>query len=263
MAGVRCTAESGSQKNRFCVIRLTLRAGAAHSKGEENAVFVGAGSLFDSPWIYALVAASIVLDVFLPVMPSGVLLISAATAATAGTAAGHGNSLLDAFALLLCAAVASTLGDLAAYRLAWRGGDWIDQHVTQSRRLSTAQEILGTVLARGGGALVVLARFAPAGRSVVSLSAGAAHRGIREFLPWSALAGLAWAAYSVGLGYAGGQWLGAGWLGTATSAVALFGSGSLAAYVFRRERRAQAVVPVTLPAQAAASPERAAVAEVG
>ncbi|WP_431966291.1 DedA family protein [Actinacidiphila sp. bgisy160] len=220
-------------------------------------MFIGAGSLFDSPWIYALVAAFIVLDVFLPVMPSGVLLISAATA---GTAAGD-NGILDVVALLLCAAVASTLGDLAAYRLAWRGGEWIDQHVAHSRRLSTAQEILGTVLARGGGALVVLARFAPAGRSVVSLTAGAAHRRIREFLPWSALAGLAWAAYSVGLGYAGGQWLGAGWLGTATSAVALCGSGSLAAYVFRRERRAQTVVPVTLPAQAAASPERAAVAE--
>ncbi|MFE2542464.1 DedA family protein [Actinacidiphila glaucinigra] len=220
-------------------------------------MFIGAGSLFDSPWIYALVAASIVLDVFLPVMPSGVLLISAVTA---GTAAG-GNDLLDVLALLICAAVASTLGDLAAYRLAWRGGDWIDQHVAHSRRLSTAQEILGAVLSRGGGALVVLARFAPAGRSVVSLSAGAAHRRIREFLPWSALAGLAWAAYSVGLGYAGGQWLGAGWLGTATSAVALVGSGSLAAYVFRRERRAQTVVQVTLPAQAAATPERAAVAE--
>ncbi|MEU4097774.1 VTT domain-containing protein [Streptomyces sp. NPDC026673] len=220
-------------------------------------MFIGAGSLFDSPWIYALVAASIVLDVFLPVMPSGVLLISAVTAGTAA----DGNDVLEVIALLLCAAVSSTLGDLAAYRLAWRGGDWIDQHVAHSRRLSTAQDILGTVLARGGGALVVLARFAPAGRSVVSLTAGAAHRRIREFLPWSALAGLAWAAYSVGLGYAGGQWLGAGWLGTATSAVALVGSGSLAAYVFRRERRAQAVVPVALPAQAAAAPDRVAVAE--
>ncbi|WP_431947105.1 DedA family protein [Actinacidiphila sp. bgisy167] len=217
-------------------------------------MFVGPGSLLDSPWIYALVAASIVLDVFLPVVPSGVLLISAATAATA---AGHGSSLLDVLALLLCAAVASTLGDLAAYRLARRGGDWIDHHVAHSRRLSTAQEILGAVLTRGGGALVVLARFAPAGRSVVSLTAGAAQRRVREFLPWSALAGLAWAAYSVGLGYAGGQWLGAGWFGTATSAVALIGSGSLAAYVFRRERRAHTVVPVTVPAQTAAAPERA------
>lgn len=221
-------------------------------------MLTGAGSLFDSPWIYALVAASIVLDVFVPVMPSGVLLISAATA---GTAAGGTNGILGVIVLLLCAATASTLGDLAAYRLAWRGGDWLDHRVANSRRLSTAQEVLGAVLARGGGTLVVLARFAPAGRSVVSLTAGASHRRVREFLPWSALASLVWAAYSVGLGYAGGQWLGAGWLGTATSAVALVGSGSIAAYVFQRERRTHPVVPVTLPVQATATPDRTAVAE--
>ncbi|MGW1973776.1 hypothetical protein ACWCOY_36730, partial [Streptomyces tubercidicus] len=94
-------------------------------------MLTGAGSLFDSPWIYALVAASIVLDVFVPVMPSGVLLISAATA---GTTAGGSSGFLDVIVLLLCAATASTLGDLAAYRLAWRGGDWLDHRVANSRR---------------------------------------------------------------------------------------------------------------------------------
>lgn len=91
---------------------------------------------------------------------------------------------------------------------------------------------------RGGGALVVLARFAPAGRSVVSLVAGTAHRRIREFLPWSALAGLAWALYSVALGYFGSQWLGATWLATGVSLAALFGAGAVAAYLMRRQPRA-------------------------
>ncbi|MFC9686755.1 DedA family protein, partial [Streptomyces sp. NPDC056948] len=90
----------------------------------------------------------------------------------------------------------------------------------------------------GGGALVVLARFAPAGRSVVSLGAGAAHRRARDFLPWSALAGLTWAAYSVALGWFGAHWLGASWLATAVSVGALFGAGAGAAYVMRREPRA-------------------------
>lgn len=101
-------------------------------------------------------------------------------------------------------------------------------------RLTAAQDRLGTALARGGGLLVVIARFAPAGRSVVSLGAGAAHRRAKEFLPWSALAGVAWAGYSVGLGYFGGQWLGASWLGTAVSLLALFGAGSVAALLIRR-----------------------------
>ncbi|ATW48307.1 DedA family protein [Streptomyces xantholiticus] len=209
------------------------------------------GSLTGSPWIYAVVAVSVLLDVFLPVLPSGVLVITAATAAAAGSTAGAAGTAAVAagqvprevpslLVLVLCAATASVLGDLVAYRLAWRGGDRLDRAIARSRRLTRAQERLGTALSRGGGALVVIARFAPAGRSVVSLGAGAAHRKVKEFLPWSALAGVAWAGYAVGLGWFGGQWLGASWIGAAVSVLALFGAGSLAAYVMRRPAAAPA-----------------------
>ncbi|WP_328539020.1 DedA family protein [Streptomyces sp. NBC_00344] len=194
-------------------------------------------SLTGSPWIYAVVALSVVLDVFVPVLPSGVLVITAATAAAAGSTTVAGqvpHNVPDLLALMVCATAASVLGDLVAYRLAWRGGERLDRAIARSRRLTRAQERLGTALAKGGGLLVVIARFAPAGRSVVSLGAGAAHRKVKEFLPWSALAGVAWAGYSVGLGYFGGQWLGAGWLGTAVSVLSLFGAGSLAALLMRR-----------------------------
>ncbi|EFL31798.1 integral membrane protein [Streptomyces viridochromogenes DSM 40736] len=187
------------------------------------------GVLATSPWIYGVVILSVLLDVFLPVLPSGVLVITAATAAAAGSA----TDVPDILVLTLCAATASVLGDLAAYRLAWRGGDRLDRAISRSRRLTTAQERLGAALARGGGALVVLARFAPAGRSVVSLGAGAAHRRARDFLPWSALAGLTWAAYSVALGWLGAHWLGASWLATAVSVGALFGAGAGATYLMR------------------------------
>ncbi|MFE7858404.1 DedA family protein [Streptomyces sp. NPDC057403] len=197
------------------------------------------GSLTGTPWIYAMVALSVLLDVFLPVLPSGVLVITAATAAAAGSATGRvPHEVPDILALTLCAALASLLGDLVAYRLAWRGGARLDRAIARSRRLTAAQERLGVALARGGGALVILARFAPAGRSVVSLGAGAAHRRARDFLPWSALAGLTWAVYSVALGYYGGQWLGATWLGTGVSVLALFAAGSGAAYVMRRPVKA-------------------------
>ncbi|WP_030545245.1 DedA family protein [Streptomyces albus] len=206
------------------------------------------GSLTAAPCIYVIVALSVLLDVFLPVLPSGFLVIAAATAAagagaadaveaaatgTAGSAAG----VPDLLVLALCAATASVLGDLAAYRLARRGGERFDRAIARSRRLSSAQARLGTALVRGGGPLVLLARFAPAGRSVVSLGAGAAHRAVREFLPWSALAGLVWAGYSVSLGYLGGQWLGASWFGAAVSVLALLAAGSAAAYALRRHPR--------------------------
>ncbi|MFE7772586.1 DedA family protein [Streptomyces sp. NPDC057445] len=204
--------------------------------------------LTGGPWIYAVVALSVLLDVFLPVLPSGVLVITAATAAAAGStaAAAAGSTAAAAadqvppqevpslLALLLCATTASVLGDLVAYRVAWRGGERLDRAIARSRRLTSAQERLGAAIARGGGLLVVIARFAPAGRSVVSLGAGAAHRRVQEFLPWSALAAVAWAGYSVALGYFGGQWLGATWVGVGVSALALVGAGALAAYVMRR-----------------------------
>lgn len=203
----------------------------------ERTVLESAGALLGSPWIYALVGLSVLLDVFLPVLPSGVLVITAATAAAAGSGAATGrvpHEVPDILALILSATTASVLGDLVAYRLAWRGGERLDRAISRSRRLTTAQERLGEALARGGGALVVVARFAPAGRSVVSLIAGAAHRRARDFLPWSALAGLSWTAYSVALGYFGAHWLGATWLAAGVSVLALFGAGAGAAFVMRR-----------------------------
>ncbi|MCX4630079.1 VTT domain-containing protein [Streptomyces sp. NBC_01443] len=200
-------------------------------------MFETLGSLTTSPWIYAVVALSVVLDVFLPVLPSGVLVITAAAAAAAAGAAGPvpvPAQVPDILALLVIATTSSVLGDMAAFRLARRGGARLDRAIARSRRLTQAQEHLGAALARGGGALVVIARFAPAGRSVVSLGAGKTHRKAMEFLPWSVLAGMAWAGYSVALGYFGTQWLGAAWLGTAVSVIALFAAGALAAFVVRR-----------------------------
>ncbi|EST37206.1 hypothetical protein N566_14225, partial [Streptomycetaceae bacterium MP113-05] len=228
-------------------------------------------SLLDTPWLYAIIALSVLLDIWLPVLPSGVLVIAAATTvagttaadvagagpAGAGTAAATraaeaAHHLPQMLALVLCAAAASVLGDLLVYRLAWRGSSRFEQAVARSRRLTAAQERLGQALVRGGGTLVVLARFAPAGRSVVSLTAGAAHRRAKDFVPWSALAGLTWAAYSVGLGWFGSQWLGATWMGAAVSVLALFAAGSLAAYVIRRSP-AQPAAKVPAPAGPAAA----------
>ncbi|MER8266443.1 VTT domain-containing protein [Streptomyces griseus] len=217
------------------------------------------GALTSSPWIYAVVALSVLLDVFLPLLPSGVLVITAATAAAAGTTtvSGAEGQVPSLVVLILCAATASVLGDLVAYRLAWRGGDRLDRAIARSRRLTSAQERLGAALSRGGGALVIIARFAPAGRSVVSLCAGAAHRRKRDFLPWSALAGLAWAGYSVGLGYFGGRWLGSTWFGTAVSVLALFVAGALATFLVKRPAAARARTAVE------AEPEAAAVIATG
>ena len=229
----------------------------------------GLGSLFEWPWIYLLVALSVLLDVFVPVLPSGVLVISAATAGSTGTDGG----VLDILALL------------AVRRRRFLPGRPAGVPAGLARR-RVVRAPAGELAPAGGRAraarpgaggrrrpLVVLARFAPAGRSVVSLGAGAARRRPREFLPWSALAGVCWATYSVGLGWIGGKWLGESWFGTLMSLVALMGAGVFAAYVFRRERRsavaaaasaaaaaAYAAMAITIPPQGA-QPERGTVVE--
>lgn len=195
------------------------------------------GSLTEAPWIYLIITVSVLLDVFLPVLPSGVLVVTAATAASAPGVLGPGRpDVPGVLPLVLCAASASFLGDLAAYRLARRGGTRWAPALERSRRLRLARARLGTALTQGGGLLVVVARFAPAGRSLVSLGAGATHRAPAEFLPWSAVAGLVWAGYGVGLGYAGGQWLGATWFAAGVSVCALFLAGTVAACVLRQPR---------------------------
>jgi membrane protein DedA with SNARE-associated domain len=199
--------------------------------------------LLYAPWIYVVVALSILLDVFVPVLPSGALVVTAATVA-AGTAADvadvgglpapdPGAHLPELFLLVVCATSASILGDLFAYRLALRGGRRFGGYIARSRRLAAAQQRLGAALARGGWSLIVLARFAPAGRAVVSLGAGATRRRKRDFLPWSALAAVVWTAYSVGLGYLGGQFLGATWVSTGLSLLALIAAGAIAVRLLR------------------------------
>lgn len=213
--------------------------------------------LLYAPWIYVIVVTSVLLDVFVPLLPSGALVVAAATIA-ANTAPGiaglpapnPGSHLPELFLLILCAVTASVVGDLCAYRLGRSGGRRFAAAISRSRRLSQAQHRLGSALALGGGLLVVLARFAPAGRAVVSLGAGATHRRAKDFLPWSALAAVVWTGYSVGVGYLGGQLLGASWVSTGLSLLALFLAGAFAARVLRRPSApttATAPAPATAP----------------
>ncbi|OEV10831.1 hypothetical protein AN218_15775, partial [Streptomyces nanshensis] len=116
-------------------------------------------SLTGSPWLYGMIAASVLLDVFVPLLPSGVLVVAAGTAVAGTTAADAANlpsharhaaesaHLPEVLALVLCAAAASVAGDLVAYRMARRGGARFDRALARSHRLRLAQERLGQALA--------------------------------------------------------------------------------------------------------------------
>jgi membrane-associated protein len=62
-------------------------------------------------------------------------------------------------------------------------------------------------LERAPAAVIVTARFVPVGRVVVNMLAGSTGFPRRRFLGLSAIAGLAWASYSVLIGIAAGAWI--------------------------------------------------------
>src|SRR5262249_7667970 len=56
-----------------------------------------------------------------------------------------------------------------------------------------------------GGELIVIARFIPAGRTVVTLSAGTLEYPYRKFIFFDAIAASIWGSYAALLGYFGGH----------------------------------------------------------
>ena len=56
-----------------------------------------------------------------------------------------------------------------------------------------------------GGYLIIIGRFIPGGRIVVTLSCGMLEMPWRRFIAFDVVAGLVWATYAAMLGYVGGR----------------------------------------------------------
>jgi membrane-associated protein len=149
-----------------------------------------------SPWTYAFIIAIAALDVLLPLLPSETSVI------LAGVLASSGDLVL--VAVVLCAALGAVIGDNAAYWIGHattRGSSpWLLRG-NRSRQLGWAER----QLYQRGGYLIVVGRFIPAGRTLVTLACGVTRFDWRRFIRWDALAGLLWAVYAAGLGYLGGR----------------------------------------------------------
>lgn len=177
--------------------------------------------LLASPWVYLVVMALIMCDVYLPVLPSGTSLIVATVYAHTGAT----NEL----ALLGCAAVASTVGDWLAFRLASRSGRF-RARLARRPRLARVDDRLRATLRHRTGRSIVFARFVPAGRCLVTFACGSDPEiSVRRFQPWSALAAACWATYTVGLGYLNALLFHTTWISAVVAVLALFTVGTLLA----------------------------------
>lgn len=140
-------------------------------------------------------------DAVLPVLPSESAVVSAGVLAAA-------TGLTSLPWLMVVAASAAVIGDLMSYRLGRTGAvRWENLRDSTTRR-GAALRYAHSALERRGPTMVATSRFVPAGRTAVTLSAGAAAMPIRSFAVASAVGASVWATAFASAGFVGGQVLG-------------------------------------------------------
>lgn len=194
-------------------------------------------ALLGSSWICAVALCAVLGDAFLPFLPSGTLVILAVLK----TSRIDGAPLM----LALAVAVASFLGDLLLLGLARRGAPSVHRRLEHRPQLAASvervQRALDNRTTGATAAIVVIARFVPAGRTVLDLAMGHSPAHPRRYLRWSALAALIWASYIVTLGWLNSHWFDTAWLSLAVSCAAATAISSAIARAVRRHRRLQAL----------------------
>jgi membrane-associated protein len=187
-----------------------------------------------SGWAYLIVFLLAYLDALVPVVPSETSVITAGVVAAAGD--------LNLMAIVAVAAGGAFLGDNTAYFVGRRFGTRINDRFFRSEKARKRVEWAHQQVSERGGELIVVARFIPGGRTVVTLSAGTLGYPWRRFVIFDAAAALIWALYASLLGYFGGQaFEQAPWKGLLLAlaiAFAVAGSIEVARWYLKRRRAA-------------------------
>jgi membrane-associated protein len=151
--------------------------------------------MMTSAWLYPAVFVLTTLDGFLPMIPSEAVVL---TAGVFAAASGAPNLPL----VIMAAAAGVWAGDHIAYLM---GRSVLGSKlVMRSRRLRQAAAAAGRQLDRRGGGLIVTSRFVPGGRYTMNMVSGMTRFPLARFSPVAAVAAVAWATYTVGLGLLGG-----------------------------------------------------------
>jgi len=191
-------------------------------------------------WYCALALAAVLGDAFLPFLPSGTLVILAVLK----TGQVGGSPLLLAAGV----AVASFLGDLLLLNLARRGAPAVHRRLARRPRLAASVDrvqraLTGRTTSRAAAAIVIIARFVAAGRTVLDVAAGhSANHRPWTFLRWSAWAAVVCAAYIVSLGWLNQHWFDTAWLSLGISCLAATAISSAVVQLVRRRRRLAVLV---------------------
>lgn len=148
-------------------------------------------------WSYLLVFGLAYADVLFPLVPSETTVITAGVLSSAGD--------LHLSLVILAGGAGAVAGDNTAYLL----GNVFE--VPLRRRLFSSEQAQARIrwaerqIDERGGQLIVVARFIPGGRTVVTFASGWLEMSWRRFIAFDVIAGFAWAAYAALLGYFGGK----------------------------------------------------------
>ena len=150
-----------------------------------------------SGWAYAILFALALLDALVPIVPSETSVI------TAGVVASSGD--LNLMLVILFAATGAFAGDNISYLIGRRFGPRIERRFFGSEKGRKRVAWAHRQIEERGGELIVIARFIPAGRTVVTLSSGTLGYPWGRFVLFDAIAATSWALYASLLGYVGGH----------------------------------------------------------
>ncbi len=150
-----------------------------------------------SGWAYAILFVLAFLDALIPIVPSETSVI------TAGVLASSGKLSLPM--VVLFAATGAFAGDNTSYLIGHRFGPRIEHRFFRSEKAKERVDWAHRQVDERGGELIVIARFIPGGRTVVTLSCGTLGYPWRRFVLFDAIAATSWALYASLLGYVGGH----------------------------------------------------------
>lgn len=163
-----------------------------------NAVNDFITGLAGQPWVYPALFALCAIDAFFPPLPSESVLVSLAVLSVSGSP--------NVWLVGALAAAGAFVGDNIAYQLGVMVG--VDRFWWQRRgRVQRATVWARAQLKKRGAVLIISARYIPVGRVAVNITAGATGYPRRKFMLFDAIAGCAWAAWSVAVGRLAGHWV--------------------------------------------------------
>lgn len=184
-----------------------------------------------SPLLFLVVIVVCMVDGIFPPMPSELTVVAALAASIA-----HGSSAWWVAGIVLVAALGATVGDSIVF---WIGSATGRDRFRWMRRERVARLLdwLTLRLRQRPASLILVARYIPGARVLVSLLAGASGMRFRFYVGLAIFAGLAWAGICLLVATVAAAWLGDPLWSAVVASVAMLAVGLLIDLVAQRRRR--------------------------